>query len=309
MTTAPVRADVYTRITNRIIADLEAGTPTWLKPWSADHLAGNITRPLRATGLPYKGINVFMLWAEATARSYVCPIWMTYKQAQEIGGQVRKGETGSLVVYADKMIKTEPGLLGGEIERAIPFMKGYSVFNCEQIDGLPDHFYGTAPKLDPAQRIAHADEFLTASKADIRHGGDQAYYAVHPDYVQMPAFEGFRDPASYYATLAHELSHWTRHPSRLNRDFGRKRYGDEGYAREELVAELGSAFLCADLGLTPELRPDHAAYIASWLEVLRHDKRFIFSAAGHAQRAADYLHGLQAAPVAGTGQHEGRAAA
>jgi antirestriction protein ArdC len=309
MTTAPVRADVYTRVTNRIIADFEAGSPTWLKPWSAEHLAGNITRPLRSNGLPYKGINVFMLWAEATTRGYACPIWMTYRQAQEIGGQVRKGESGSLVVYADKMIKTESGLLGGEIERAIPFMKGYSVFNCEQIDGLPSHFYGTRPKLDPAQRIAHAEAFLTASKADIRHGGDQAYYAIHPDYVQMPPFEAFRDPASYYATLAHELTHWTRHPSRLNRDLGRKRYGDEGYAREELVAELGSAFLCADLGLTPELRLDHAAYIASWLEVLRHDKRFIFSAAGHAQRAAGFLHGLQAASVAGAGQHEGRAAA
>jgi antirestriction protein ArdC len=293
MSTASVRADVYTRVTDRIIADLEAGTPTWLKPWSAEHLAGNITRPLRGNGMPYKGINVFMLWAEATARGYVCPIWMTYKQAQEIGAQVRKGETGSLVVYADKMVKTETNLLGEETERAIPFLKGYSVFNCEQIDGLPAHFYGTAEKLDHARRIAHADEFLFASKADIRHGADRAYYAIHPDYVQMPPFEAFRDAESYYATLAHELTHWTRHSSRLDRDFGRKRHGDEGYAREELVAELGSAFLCADLGLTPEPRPDHAAYVASWLEVLKGDKRFIFAAAGHAQRAVDFLHGLQ----------------
>jgi antirestriction protein ArdC len=304
MSTATVRADVYTRVTNRIIADLEAGAPTWLKPWSAEHLAGNITRPLRANGVPYKGVNVFMLWAEATARGYVCPIWMTYKQAQELGGHVRMGETGSLVVYADKMVKTETDLLGEETERAIPFMKGYSVFNCEQVDGLPNHFYGTATKLDPAQRIERAEAFLSASKADVRHGGDRAYYAIHPDYVQMPPFEAFSDPESYYAILAHELTHWTRHPTRLDRDFGRKRHGDEGYAREELVAELGSAFLCADLGLTPEQRPDHAAYIASWLEVLKHDKRFIFTAAGHAQRAADYLHGLQS--DAGT---EGRAAA
>jgi antirestriction protein ArdC len=300
MTTASVRADVYTRVTNRIIADLEAGMPTWLKPWSAEHLAGNITRPLRGNGLPYKGINVFMLWAEATTRGYVCPIWMTYRQAQEIGGQVRKGESGSLVVYADKIVRTESNLLGEETERAIPFLKGYSVFNCEQIDGLPSHYYGTAPKLDASQRIAHADQFLTGSKADIRHGGDRAYYAIHPDYVQMPPFEAFRDPASYYATLAHELTHWTRHPSRLDRDFGRKRYGDEGYAREELVAELGSAFLSADLGLTPELRPDHAGYIASWLEVLKGDKRFIFTAASHAQRAVDFLHDVQAVDQAAT---------
>jgi antirestriction protein ArdC len=186
-------------------------------------------------------------------------------------------------------------------------MKGYSVFNCEQIDGLPSRFQATAPRLDPAARIARADEFLSASKADIRHGGDRAYYAIHPDYVQMPPFEAFRDPVSYYATLSHELTHWTRHPSRLDRDFGRKRYGDEGYAREELVAELGSAFLCADLDLTPELRPDHAAYIASWLDVLRHDKRFIFTAASHAQRAADYLHTLHR-PATGEAE-TGRAAA
>ncbi len=217
MTTPTVRADVYTRVTNRIVADLEAGTPTWLKPWSAEHLAGKITRPLRGNGVPYKGVNVFMLWAEATARGFVCPIWMTYRQARELGGQVRKGETGSLVVYADKMIRTETTAQGEEAERAIPFMKGYSVFNCEQIDGLPERFHATAPRLDPAARIAHAEAFLSASKADIRHGGDRAYYAIHPDYVQMPPFEAFRDPVSYYATLSHELTHWTRHPSRLDR--------------------------------------------------------------------------------------------
>ena len=291
MTTPFIRADVYARVTNRVIADLEAGTPTWLKPWSADHLAGNITRPLRANGLPYRGINVFMLWSEATARGYACPIWMTYRQAQEIGGHVRKGETGALVVYADKLVRTETTLLGEEVERAVPFMQGHSVFNCEQVDRLPSHFYATkAPTLDPALRLPHAERFLHASAVQIRHGGNQAYYAIQSDHVQMPAFEVFRDPVSYYATLAHELTHATRHPSRLDRDFGRKRYGDEGYAREELVAELGSAFLCADLGLTPEQQPDHAAYIASWLTVLKNDKRFIFTAAGHAQRAADYLH-------------------
>lgn len=307
MSPASVRTDVYTRVTNRIIADLEAGTPTWLKPWSAEHLAGKISRPLRGNGVPYKGVNVFMLWAEATARGYACPIWMTYRQARELGGQVRKGETGSLVVYADKIIRTETTDDGAEAERAIPFMKGYSVFNCEQIDGLPSQFYATAPRLDPAARITRAEAFFRASSADVRHGGNQAYYAIQPDYVQMPPFEAFRDAVSYYATLAHEMTHWTRHPSRLDRDFGRKRYGDEGYAREELVAELGAAFLCADLDLTPEPRSDHAAYIASWLEVLRNDKRFIFTAASHAQRAADYLHQRQRPNSEGS--EEGRAAA
>jgi antirestriction protein ArdC len=303
MSTASIRADIYARVTNRIIADLETGTPTWLKPWSAEHLAGNICRPLRANGMPYRGINVFMLWAEATARGYTCPTWMTYKQARETGGHVRKGETGALVVYADRIIRTETDAPGEERERAIPFVKGYWVFNCEQIDGLPGHFYGTrAARLDPAQRIPRAEKFLNASGVEIRHGGDRAYYAMQSDHVQMPPFEAFHDPVSYYATLGHELIHATRHPARLDRDFGRKRYGDEGYAREELVAELGSAYLCADLGLTPELRSDHAAYIAAWLNVLRNDKRFIFAAAGHAQRAADYLH-------ARAGEREARAAA
>jgi antirestriction protein ArdC len=155
---------------------------------------------------------------------------------------------------------------------------------------LPAHF--TAPAeavLDPVQRIAHAEGFFSATGATVRHGGNQAYYSVASDLVQMPFFETFRDAESYYATLAHELTHWTRHPSRLDRSFGRKRFGDEGYAMEELVAELGAAFLSADLGLTPEPREDHAAYIGNWLNVLKNDKRAIFTAASHAQRAADFL--------------------
>jgi antirestriction protein ArdC len=149
------------------------------------------------------------------------------------------------------------------------------------------------PVLDRVQRIAHAEAFFAATKADIRHGGDRAYYNVSGDFVQMPPFEAFRDPENYYATLAHECTHWTRHEKRLERDFGRKRFGDEGYAMEELVAELGSAFLSADLELTPEVRDDHAAYIDNWLEVLKRDKRAVFTAASHAQKAADFLHGLQ----------------
>jgi antirestriction protein ArdC len=135
--------------------------------------------------------------------------------------------------------------------------------------------------------------FFHATKADVRYRGDRAYYAIEADYIQMPVIEAFRDAESFYATLAHESAHWTKHPSRLDRDFGRKQWGDEGYAREELVAELASAFLCADLGITPEVMPDHASYIANWLTVLKNDKRAIFSAAAHAQKAVDYLHGLK----------------
>ncbi|MCW2248055.1 antirestriction protein ArdC [Azospirillum fermentarium] len=288
------RADAYTRITNRIIADLEQGVRPWFKPWSAEHAAGRIVRPLRHNGTPYRGINTLMLWNDATDKGFICPIWMTYQQAQQLGGQVRKGEAGSLVVFADRFTRTETTETGDEIEREIPFMKGYTVFNCEQIDGLPEQYRAVAaPVPDPMKRIEQAERFFAGTGADIRHGGNRAYYAAQPDYVQMPEFVTFRDAESYYATLAHETTHWTKHPSRLNRDLGRKRWGDEGYAAEELVAELGSAFLSADLGIVPDVRDDHAAYIASWLKVLKDDKRAIFTAAAEAQRAVDYLHGLQ----------------
>jgi antirestriction protein ArdC len=169
-------------------------------------------------------------------------------------------------------------------------MKGYTVFNVEQIEGLPAQYYAVAEaRLDPVQRIERAEGFFAATRADINHGGNQAFYSVTHDRVQMPPFESFRDAESYYATLAHEMTHWTRHPKRLDRDFGRKRFGDEGYAMEELVAELGSAFLSADLDLSLTPREDHASYIGNWLNVLQSDKRAIFTAASHAQRAADYL--------------------
>jgi antirestriction protein ArdC len=286
-----VNSDIYQRVTAQIVASLEQGVRPWLKPWNAEHAAGRITRPLRGNGVPYQGINVLMLWGAAVERGYAAPIWMTFKQALELGGCVRKGEKGSQVVYASTFSRTETnGESGEESERDIPFLKGYTVFNVEQIDGLPAYFTAPAePVLDPVQRIAHAEQFFSATGATVRHGGNQASYNVASDVVQMPFFETFRDAESYYATLAHELTHWTRHPSRLDRSFGRKRFGDEGYAMEELVAELGAAFLSADLGLTPEPREDHAAYLGHWLNVLKNDKRAIFTAASHAQRAADFL--------------------
>jgi antirestriction protein ArdC len=290
-----MRADVYTRITNTILAELEQGTRPWFKPWSAEHAAGRITRPLRANGIPYRGINVLMLWAEAESKGYTAPIWITYNQALDLKAHVRKGEQGSLVVFASKTTRTEiNAATGDETERDIPFLKGYTVFNVEQVEGLPAQYYATAEKtLDPVERIAHADAFLAATGARVGHGGNRAFYSGSEDRIQMPLFEAFRDAESYYATLAHETVHWTRHKTRLDRDFGRKRWGDEGYAMEELVAELGSAFLSSDLYLTPEVMPDHAAYIASWFKVLKEDKRAIITAAANAQRAADFLHRLQ----------------
>ena len=295
MTQISNRADIYTRITGKIIDDLEKGVRPWLRPWSVEHAEGRITRPLRFNGIPYNGINVVMLWSAAVVKGYNSPHWLTFKQAMELGGNVRRGETGELVVYADRMKRTEIDAKGEETEREIPFLKGYTVFNAEQCENLPAQYAGKmeAPASSPLQRLQAADHFFAATGADIRHGGTRAYYAEGADFVQMPPFEAFRDAESYAATLAHELTHWTKHDKRLARDMGRVKFGDEGYAREELVAELGSAFLCADLGITPETREDHASYIASWLKVLKDDKRFVFSAASHAQRAVDYLHGLQ----------------
>lgn len=288
------RPDLYTRVTNAIVADLEKGVRPWTKPWSAEHLAGRISRPLRSTGEAYSGVNVLLLWAEAVAQGYAAPMWMTFRQALALGGHVRKGEHGATVVYANRFSRTETDDNGQDVERQIPFLKAYTVFNAEQVEGLPADFYAVPePKPDAVQRIADLDDFFVETGADIRHGGDQAYYALHPDYVQMPPFECFADLEAYYATLAHECTHWTRHPTRLDRDFGRQRWGDEGYAREELVAELGAAFLCADLGVELEPRADHASYIDSWLKVLAEDRRFIFTAAAHAQRACDYLHARQ----------------
>ena len=182
---------------------------------------------------------------------------------------------------------------GAEEEKTIPFLKTYSVFNAEQIEGLDAHYYAKPePVIDSAQRVEHAERFFAGIGSDIRHGGGRTFFSGGSDHVQMPPFECFRSPESYYATVAHELTHWTKHKTRLDRDLA-ARIGATKAAREELVVELGAAFLCADLALTPEAGAEHAAYIQSWLKVLQEDKRAIFSAAAHAQRAADFLNGLQ----------------
>jgi antirestriction protein ArdC len=292
------RVDIYARITETIVADLEKGVRPWMKPWSAGGLEGRITRPLRYTGEPYTGINVLLLWSESLARGFEAPLWMTYRQAGQIGAQVRKGETGATVVYASRFTKTETDSRGDEVERDIPFLKTYTVFNCDQIDGLPDHYYHRPDRItDPVSRIDHADRFFENTGASIRHGGSKAFYASSSDHIQMPPFESFRDAESYVSVLSHETVHWTAPANRVGRDLSRYHTDRTERAREELIAELGSCFLCADLGIVPELepRPDHASYLQSWLKVLKDDKRAIFQAAAHAQRAVTYLHGLQPA--------------
>lgn len=292
------RADIYERITETIVADLEKGVRPWMKPWSAGGLEGRITRPLRHTGEAYTGINVLLLWSESLNRGFEAPLWMTYRQAGQIGAQVRQGETGATVVYASRFTKTETDARGDEVERDIPYFKTYTVFNCDQIDGLPEHYYHRPGKIiDPVSRIEHADRFFKHTRAVIRHGGSKAFFAPASDHIQMPPFESFRDAESYVAVLCHEATHWTAPEHRVGRDLSRYHKDRTERAREELIAELGSCFLCADLGIVPELepRPDHASYLHSWLRVLKDDKRAIFQAAAHAQRAVVYLHSLQPA--------------
>lgn len=285
------RADVYERITSKIIEQLEQGVRPWMQPW------GNGTspiRPLRHNGIHYQGINTVLLWMEAAEKGYNSAYWMTYKQAQELGAQVAKGSKSALVVYAGAIEKEEEGESGETVERRIPFMKGYNVFNADQIEGLPEHFYFKPEHhAEPKQRIAEADEFFANLKADIREGGNQAYYSPATDHIQMPPFASFVSAEAHAGILAHELTHWTAAKHRLDRDLSRYSRDKEERAREELIAELGSVFLAADLGLEISPREDHAAYLQSWLSVLANDKRAIFQAASHAERAVTFLHGLQ----------------
>jgi antirestriction protein ArdC len=283
--------NLYSRITDRIIAVLEQGVRPWVQPWSSKHAAGPLSRPLRHNGTPYTGINVLSLWCTAVERGYVAPIWMTFRQALELGANVRKGETGTLVVYASSFKVDGNDTDDENTERVVHYLKGYTVFNVEQIEGLPAQ-YTTQIHTQPNQsaRIARAEAFAAQSHATFRHGGNRAFYDPQADAIQMPPFDAFRDAEGYYATLLHELTHWTGHSTRLARDLG-KRFGTEAYAAEELIAELGAAFLCADLGITLEPREDHASYIAIWLKVLRDDQRAIFTAASYAERATEFLHG------------------
>ena len=203
-----MKQDIYQKVTDKIIADLEQGELTWLKPWSAGNMDGRIVKPLRHNGMAYSGINILMLWGAAMEAGYLSPYWMTFKQAKELGANVKKGERGNQVVYANKITKTEEQEDGSEEERTIPFMKAYTVFNVEQIEGLPEHYYTKRePIPESAERIEHAEAFFSATGADIRHGGNSAHYSGGSDHVQMPYFESFRSPESYYATLAHELTH------------------------------------------------------------------------------------------------------
>jgi len=288
--------DIYARVTAKILTDLENGNLSWRKPWNSEHMTGQVMRPLRWNDIPYTGINTLILWNAASDQGFTSPYWMTFKQANEMKAAVRKGEKGIQIVYADKFTKEEEDANGDLKSSQIPFLKSYTVFNASQIEGLSDGFYNVpVPVVIHQQaRDPKLEQFFAQTKADI-YTGSKACYTQSTDRIQMPPFESFETAMRYYAVLAHEVCHWTKPPHRLNRDFGKKQYGDEGYSKEELVAELGACFLAADLGFEPQPEEHHAAYIQSWLHVLKDDKRFIFQAASHAQKAAQYIHALQPA--------------
>lgn len=294
------RADIYQRVTDTIIRDLEQGTRLWTKPWTATSKDSGSIRPLRHDGTPYRGINVLILWSEAIEHGYASSTWMTYRQAQSLGAQVRKGEHGATVVYAKTIERSEDGTVtGDEMVTRIPVLRAYTVFNTDQIDGLLGQTLAQPSpiKESVSTRIERADAFIAATGATIVHRGNRACYIPSADRIEMPPYGQFVDTPtasaaeSYYATVLHELVHWTSSPHRCDRNLG-KRFGDNAYAREELVAEIGAAFLCANLSITLEPRPDHAAYLANWLTVLKSDKRAIFTAAALSQKAVDWLMGI-----------------
>lgn len=288
-----VPTDVHQRITQTIQAQLLKGTSPWA---SGIRGGGTLRMPRRHNGEAYRGINIPLLWCAQMENGFATASWMTYRQSGELGGQVRKGERGSLVVYANTYKKTEH-TDEGTTDRDVRFLKAYTVFNVEQIEGLPEQYRAKPPPRfeSHAQRLEHTERFIANTKADIRYGGTKAFYAPKDDFIRVPLRESFIDTERLYGTVLHEFAHWTEHPSRLNLDLGRKAWGDEAYAFGEIVAELTSAFLCADLEVSQCVPEDHAAYISTWLRRLPDDPHAIASAASLAQKAVDYLVGLQPA--------------
>jgi len=283
-----MKRDLYAEVSARIVADLEAGAAPWIKPWAATPGA-NV--PCNAvSNRPYSGCNVILLWM-ARAAGYRVPRFLTFKQALELGGHVRKGERGTKVYFVKQLQVRDEGADGNSSMRLIPMMREYTVFNVDQCENLPDCIaIGRRMRVrNPDARDDLADQFLRSTGADIREGHGEAHYLPSRDFISMPAFEAFSGADHFYSTVFHELTHWTAHASRLDRDL-KNRFGSRDYGAEELIAELGAAFLCAEFGFDGDLR--HAGYIGHWIELLKADKRAFFTACSQASKAADYLRGL-----------------
>lgn len=289
------KRDIYQEITDQIITAIEAGAGKAELPW---HRSGAMhTLPVNAiTERPYNGINILLLWATAEAKGYLTNNWATYKQWQEAGAQVKKGEKSTTIIFYKEIRTGELDEDGEEEIRRVA--RAFRVFNADQVDGFEAPSAMLPENINPVTQHEEADALVVNTSADIRHGGQNAFYRPSEDYIQMPVKELFTGTETisstegYYATLLHELTHWTGHNSRMNRDLN-NRFGDDAYAMEELIAELGASFLCAELGVSPMLRPDHAKYIAHWLEVMKGDKKAIFTAAAQASQAVQFLTSCQ----------------
>ena len=283
--TATEKQDVYQRVTSQIVNAIEQGVSNWRMPW---HTSGKFAfSPINVTSKkPYRGINTVCLWAAAQAKGYERGEWGTYQQWQERGAQVRKGEKATLVVFRKFANDSADTQDDEQASRSrLLFTRGYSVFNAAQVDG-----YTAKPDADTPieQRIEHAEQCFRSINARVTHQGNRAFYSPADDTITLPPFAAFFTPTDYYSTRAHETGHWTANADRCNRELG-KRFGDNAYSVEELIAELTAAFTLAHLGLSSEPRPDHAQYIQSWLRVLKADKRAIFTAASKAQQASDFM--------------------
>jgi antirestriction protein ArdC len=284
------RANLYDEITDKIIAELEAGCLPWVQPWGTAAARAPLAMPRNAeTHRQYSGINVLILWGAVIEKGFTGQSWLTFRQALSLGGHVRKGERGTMVVYADRFIPAEEKRRAnekGEKAQPIHFLKRFTVFNSDQCDGLPGEIATAAPPPPPGLIEPRVEALIAATGVDLRVGGNRAFYAPAEDYVQVPPPQAFFEPINWHRTALHELGHASGHASRLNRDLSGA-FGTKKYAFEELIAELSAAFSCASLGITPTVR--HADYIGSWLEVLREDNRAIVRAASQASKASDFL--------------------
>lgn len=294
---APDRASLYDEVTARIVAELEAGRVPWVQPWGKPGGTGPGMPRNALTARRYSGVNILILWGAVIEHGYPSQGWLTFRQAIEAGGAVRKGERGTTVVYAHRFVpegeKARAVETGGDA-KAIPFLKRFTVFNVAQCEGLRPSLAAEPEPLPEREIVPVAERVIAASGINVRIGGARAFYVPAHDFVQVPPQPAFFDQINYYRTCLHELTHATGHPSRLDRKLFTG-FGTKDYAREELVAEMGSAFLCASLGIVPTVR--HADYLASWLEVLREDNRAIFRAASAASKAADWLLACDAAAL------------
>jgi antirestriction protein ArdC len=289
-----MKRDLYAEVSARIVAELEAGAAPWIKPWSAT--PGANTPCNAVSNRPYSGCNVILLWM-AQAAGYRTPRFLTFKQALELGGNVRKGARGTKVYFV-KQLQVHDKSAGDETAtRLVPMLREYTVFNVDQCKKLPNSIITPKPMRvrNPDTRDELADAFLHSTGADIREGHGEAFYVPSRDFISMPAFDAFKGADHFYNVAFHELTHWTAHKSRIDRDL-KNRFGSRNYAAEELIAELGAAFLCAEFGFDGNVR--NAGYIGPWVELLKADKRAFFTACSQASKAADYLRGLALAEPA-----------